>query len=177
MEYINDVIDTIQKRKSVRKFSDKPIEKEKIELLLRSAMAAPSAVNNQPWAFIVIDQRNLLDKLGQELPYAKMLLFAQAAIVVCGDLTKALDDWEQEFWIQDCSAASENILIAAESLGLGAVWTAVFPAQVRVKIVRDILDLPENIMPLNVIPIGYPAGHDSPINKWHAENVHFNKWI
>lgn len=177
MQYMNEVIEIILNRKSVRKYSDKPVEKEKIELILRAAMAAPSAVNNQPWLFIVIDDRNLLDKLGQELPYSKMLLFSQVAVVVCGDLNKALDGWEKEFWLQDCSAASENILLAAESLGLGAVWTAVFPAESRIKIVKEILNLPENIMPLNVIPIGYPAGSDLPINKWHEENIHYNEWI
>lgn len=176
MEYMNSFIDTILNRKSVRKFLDQPVEKEKIELLLRCAMAAPSAENNQPWLFVVVNDRSLLDKLGQELPYSKMLLFAQVAIIICGDLKKALNDWEQDFWIQDCSVASENLLLAAESLGLGAVWTAVFPSQGRVKIVRDILDLPENIMPLNVIPIGYPAHKDLPLNKWHEENIHYNKW-
>lgn len=176
MSSANSVIETILNRKSIRKFSDKPIEKEKIELILKSAMAAPSAVNCQPWFFVVIDDRELLDELGRELPYAKMLVFAQAAVIVCGDLQKALDDWEQEFWVQDCSAASQNLLLAAESLGLGAVWTALYPAASRVKIVKDILNLPENLMPLNVIPLGYPAGHDKPINKWHEENIHYNKW-
>lgn len=173
---MNSVIETILNRKSVRKFSDKPVEKEKLQLILQAAMAAPSAVNCQPWFFVVIDERELLDKLGQELPYGKMLLHSQAAVIVCGDLKKALEDWEKDFWVQDCSAASQNLLLAAESLGLGAVWTALYPAQNRVKIVRDILNLPENLMPLNVIPLGYPAGHDNPINKWHEENIHYNKW-
>lgn len=176
MEHINETIETIFKRKSVRKFSDKPVEKEKIELILKSAMAAPSAVNNQPWMFVVIDDKDLLDKLGHELPYAKMLLTAQSAVVICGDMNKASDDWEQEFWVQDCSAATQNMLLAVESLGLGSVWTAVYPSKDRVEIVRNILNLPEHLMPLNVLPIGYPAGHDVSTSKWHEENIHYNKW-
>ncbi len=176
MSIKNQAIDVMLARKSVRKFLETPVEKEKVDLILKSAMSAPSAVNLQPWLFNVIDDRNLLDDLAQNLPYSKMLLSAPLAIIVCGDIDKAANDWELDFWVQDCSAAAENILIAAESLELGAVWTAVYPAQDRVKIVKDILNMPANFMPLTVIPIGYPAGHNLPSDKWSDDKIHYNKW-
>ena len=139
-------------------------------------MAAPTAVNKQSWAFVAIDDRAKLDQLGDALPYAKMTKKASAAIIVCGNLQKALEGWEQEFWIQDCAAASQNILLAAESMGLGAVWTAAYPAKDRMATVQNILSLPEHIIPLNVIPIGYPTGIEKPKDKWKPENLHWNKW-
>lgn len=176
MSYHNEALDAIFERKSVRKFIDKKIENDKLELLLKAGMAAPSALNHQPWKFILVDDRKLLDQLADKLPYAKMLSSAKAAILVCGDIEKALQDWEQDFWIQDCSAATENILVAAQALGLGAVWTALYPSIDRVNIARVILNIPENIMPLNVIPIGYPTGKEKPIDKWDASNIHYNSW-
>lgn len=169
-------IETIHQRKSVRSFTSEKMSKEQLETLVRAGMAAPTAVNMQPWAFIAINDRATLDQLGEELPYAKMLKKANAAIVVCGDLQKALDGWEQIFWVQDCSAASQNILLAAESLGLGAVWTAAYPAEDRMATVSKILNLPDHIMPLNVIPVGYPDGDIEPKDKWDSENLHWNKW-
>ena len=172
----NNTLKIIHQRKSVRNYIDKKVSKEQLETLIRAGMAAPTAVNKQPWAFIAIDDRKTLDKLGESLPYAKMLKNAPAAIVVCGDLTKALEGWEQEFWIQDCSAASQNILLAAESMGLGAVWTAAYPAKDRMKTVTDILELPKHIIPLNVIPVGSPKGIEQPKDKWKPENLKWNKW-
>lgn len=172
----NNTLKIIYQRKSVRNYIDKKVSKEQLETLIRAGMAAPTAVNKQPWAFIAIDDRATLDKLGESLPYAKMLKNAPAAIVVCGDLTKALEGWEQEFWIQDCSAASQNILLAAESIGLGAVWTAAYPAKDRMKTVTDILELPKHIIPLNVIPVGFPKGIEQAKDKWKPENLKWNKW-
>lgn len=169
-------MDIIHQRKSVRNYTDKQVSKDQLEEMVRAGMAAPTAVNKQPWAFIAIDDRATLDKLSEGLPYAKMLENASAAIVVCGDLSKALKGWEQEFWIQDCSAATQNVLLAAEALGLGAVWTAAYPAEDRMQIVTDILNLPEHIVPLNVIPIGYPKGVEKPKDKWKPENLHWQSW-
>lgn len=134
-------------------------------------MAAPTAVNRQPWAFYVVTKREALDSLGEQLPYAKMLFQAQAAIVVCGDMEKAGNLKDEGYWVHDCAAATENILLAAESLGLGAVWTASFPYDDRTKVVIDQLNLPKKHIPLNVIPIGYPTGEDMPKNKWKPENI------
>lgn len=169
--YANETLEVIHNRKSVRHFTGEPVSKEQIEALLRAGMAAPTAANRQPWVFYVVTQRETLDALGEQLPYAKMLSQVGTAIVVCGDMEKAGNLKEKDYWVQDCSAASENILLAAESLGLGAVWTAAFPYDDRTAVVKKALNLPENHIPLNVIPVGYPTGEDKPKNKWKPENV------
>ena len=132
-------IENILSRKSVRAYTPRPVEKGKVDLLVKAAMAAPTAVNKQPWAFVVVDDRKVLDKLATELPYAKMAAQAPLAIVVCGDLSKALNGETDRYWMLDCSAASENLLLAAESMGLGAVWTAVYPESDRIAKVRACL--------------------------------------
>lgn len=170
------VLDNIAQRKSVRSYTNESVSKEQLEKLVRAGMAAPSAVNKQPWAFIVISDRAAMDSLAEKLPHAKMLKEAQAAIVVCGDMNKALEGEYREFWVQDASAATQNILLAAEAMGLGAVWTGAYPSQQRVKDISEALSLPENIIPLDVIPVGHPAGNDQPKDKWNAENVHWDKW-
>jgi len=170
-KYVNETLEVIHNRKSVRHFTDQAVSEEQIKLLLRAGMAAPSAVNRQPWAFYVVTKRETLDALGEQLPYAKMLRQAQAAIVVCGDMEKAGNLKEQGYWVQDCSAATQNILLAAESIGLGAVWTAAYPYEDRTKVVVEILNLPEKHIPLKVIPIGYATGEDKPKDKWKPENI------
>lgn len=139
-------------------------------------MAAPTAVNKQPWAFVVVDDRKVLDKLAAELPYAKMTAQAPLAIVVCGDLSKALNGETDRYWMLDCSAASENLLLVAESMGLGAVWTAVYPENDRIAKVRSVLSLPDHIIPFNLIPVGYPQHREEAKDKFKTENIHYNKW-
>jgi nitroreductase len=141
-------------------------------------MAAPTAVNKQPWAFVAIDNREDLDSLAAVLPYARMLSSAPLAIVTCADLSKAIESEtaERGFWIQDVSAATENLLLAAHALGLGAVWTGVYPDADRVKAVQQRLGMPDSIIPLAVVPVGYPAGEQTHKEKWNPENVHFNRW-
>jgi NosR/NirI family transcriptional regulator, nitrous oxide reductase regulator len=173
---MSTTLDVIHNRKSVRNFTDQEVTKEQLEVLLKAGMAAPSARNLQPWAFVVVTDREKLDLLAASLPYAKMLYDAQAAIIVCGDMNKAATDVDSAYWVQDCSAATQNILLAAEATGLGAVWTAAYPYQDRMGPVIDVLELPEKIIPLNVIPIGYPTGEDKPKNKWKPENIHWEKW-
>lgn len=172
----NQVLETIHNRKSVRHFTDEPVSKDLLLELLKAAMAAPSARNLQPWSFICITNRNMLDQLANGLPYAKMLFRAKAAIVVCGIPDRSGQDSPEGYWVQDCSAASQNILLAAEALGLGAVWTGVYPRPERVSIVREILGIPEKIFPLNVLPIGYPEGIDRPKDKFHSENIIWESW-
>ena len=172
----NQVIKVIHSRKSVRHFTDEKVTKEQLELLIKAGLAAPSANNVQPWAFIGITNRDILDKLANGLPYAKMLFRASAAIVVCGIPAKAGTDSPEGYWVQDCSAASQNILLAADSIGLGTVWTGVHPRAERIKVVRDILGIPETVIPLNVIPIGYPEGIDKPKNKFKVENIMWEGW-
>ncbi|MDR0660339.1 MAG: nitroreductase family protein [Prevotellaceae bacterium] len=170
------VLSVIHNRKSVRNFiPQKKVSKENLTTLVKAGMAAPTAVNKQPWAFVAITERTTLDSLAEGLPYAKMLKEAGAAIIVCGDLTKAIEEYP-EYWVQDCSAATENILLAVEVMGLGAVWTAVYPDKDRVEFVKNILDLPETAIPLNVIPIGHPSGETMPKDKWKEENLHWENW-
>lgn len=173
---MNQTIEVILNRKSVRKYTESSIEKDKIELILRAGMAAPSACNVQPWDFVVVDDEKVLKELGENNPYAKMLLNCKLAIVVCGNLEKTMEGEGQQFWIQDCSAATQNILLAAESLGIGAVWTAVYPSEDRMKSVSQILSLPNNIIPLNVIPMGYPSENQNPKDKYIENNIHLNRW-
>jgi nitroreductase len=173
---MKDVISIIHQRKSVRSYTKSSVSRESLSELVKAGMAAPSAGNKQPWVFIVVDDRNILDALGVGLPYAKMLKQAPAAIVVCGDLHKAYTGWEQSFWVQDCSAAAENILLAAEAMGFGAVWTGIYPAKDRDSLVRKILNLPGHIIPLNIIPIGHPMGIEKQKNKWNKENLIWNAW-
>ena len=171
-----NAIEIIMARKSVRSYTSRPVEKEKVDIMLKAAMAAPSAVNKQPWAFIVIDDRDVLNKLAEVLPYAKMTAEAPMAIVVCGDLSKALNGEKDRYWMLDCSAASENLLLAAESMGLGAVWTAVYPENDRIAKVRSVLSLPDHIIPFNLIPVGYPQHREESKDKFKTENIHYNKW-
>lgn len=172
----NKALETIFQRKSVREYTAQKVTAEQLAILVRAGMSAPTAMNKQPWAFVIVDDRSVLDSLAVVLPYAKMLSRANAAIVVCGDTDKALLNVEQAYWVQDCSAASQNILLAAEAIGLGAVWTGVFPREDRVEPVKRILSLPKNIIPLNVIPVGYPKQQDSPKNKYKKSNIHYNNW-
>jgi nitroreductase len=172
----NEALTNIYTRSSVRSYLDKPVEDEKVEQMLRAAMSAPTAVNKQPWAFIVLKDRAVLNLLSDSLPHAQMLTKAPLAIVVCGDLSKALDGDASAYWIQDASAATENLLLAAHAIGLGAVWTGVYPIMDRVLAVQKILNLPDNIIPLNVIPIGYPDGPANIKDKWVPANIHYNKW-
>ena len=168
-------LETILTRCSVRHFTGKSVSEDNLEKILRAGMSAPSAVNTQPWAFIVVTKRNLLDLLCDSLPYAKMLDKAGAAVVVCGVPDKD-KDYASKFWTMDCCAATENILLAVHSLGLGAVWTAVYPDEKKINAVREILKIPREIVPLNVIPVGVPVGDEKVKDKFKKENIHREIW-
>lgn len=171
------VLNAIYTRTSIRTYQpDHAVSRDTVEMLLRAAMSAPTAVNKQPWAFVVLDTREALDSLAEVLPYAKMLKHAPLAIVTCGDMNKAIEGEGRDFWIQDVSAATENLLIAAHALGLGAVWTGVYPDHERVNAVQERLGMPANIIPLSVVPVGYPEGEHQPKDKWNPDAVHFNRW-
>lgn len=168
------VLDNIATRTSVRDYKARPVEKEKIEKMLRAAMAAPTAMNKQPWHFVVVDQRNVLDALAGANPYAKMLKKAPLAIVVCGNTDKMIEGGGRDFWIQDASAATENLLLAAHAMGLGAVWTGAYPSEERCISISKVLSLSDNLVPLNMIVVGYPAEHPQPKQKFKEENVSYN---
>ena len=171
----NSTIENIMTRASVRSYRDKVVEKDKIVTLLQAGMAAPSAADKRPWHFVVVTDRGLLDSLAKANPNAGFAKKAPLAIVVCGDMTKTLQGGGKDFWIQDVSAASENILLAAHAMGLGAVWTGTYPSPDRCKAVAEVLGLPGNLVPFNTIVIGYPASQVKPKDKWDERNVTYNK--
>jgi len=165
----------VLERRSIRKYTDEPVSDQDREKLLRAAMAAPSAGNQQPWEFIVIDNRETLNTMVgfHESGGYHMLGHTPLAIIVCGDLDRQL---HKGYWIQDCSAATENILLAAQSLGLGAVWLGVYPREARVAKIKDLFKIPESTMPLCVISIGHPAETKKPSNRYDESRIHHNKW-
>lgn len=168
-------IDNILTRVSVRQFTGEPISQQQIDTLLQCAMAAPSAINKQPWAFIVITDTALLQRIGNEMTNSRCQNNPACAFVPCGDLTKAIPDLP-EFWINDVSAATENLLLAAHAMGLGAVWTGVHPSAERVAQLQSLLNLPEHIVPLCIVPVGYPAETPAIKEKFSADNIHYNGW-
>lgn len=169
------VIENIMTRTSIRQFTDQPIAKDTLDLLVKAGMAAPSAMNAQPWAFVVVTEREVLDSLNAVKPWFN-LKTATAAIVVCGNLEKTQEGPAREYWVQDCSAVTENILLAAHAYGLGAVWCGVYPIPETTTDVTRVLGLPENIIPLNVVTLGYPAENPEPKDKFKSENIHYQKW-
>ncbi len=169
-------IEIIHQRKSVRKYTDQEVKDEDLLALVKAGMASPSARNKQPWAFFIITETEILNELGSKLASAQMLKTAKAAIVVCGNTNKALKDNYEDYWMIDCAMASQNILLAAESLGLGAVFTAAYPYEDRARVVSEVLNLPSELKPLNVIPIGYPAGDEKPKDKWKTENLYYGRY-
>lgn len=172
----NQAITNILTRVSVREFTGEKISEAQIDTLLRAAMAAPSAINKQPWAFIVVTDEDVIAQLGEALPYSRCSNHPAVAIIPCGDLSKAIPGEMANFWINDVSAATENILLAAHAMGLGAVWTGLHPDMNRAKMVQDLLGLPEHIIPLCVVPVGVPAEHPDIKDKYKPENIHYNKW-
>ena len=169
------VFENVLNRKSVRNYiKGKEVSDTQIETILKAGMAAPSARNIQPWKFIVVKDRNILNNLAERQPYGKMLSNASFAIVVAGDMEKAGE--HQDFWQQDAAAATENILLMVEALGLGAVWIGVYPKDERVQITREELNMPQSLIPFNIISIGYPEKSEQPKDKWNKDNVHYGKF-
>ncbi len=171
-------MDFIKGRRSIRKFTNEKIDKQDIIEILEAAMSAPSAANRQTWAFVVITKRKILDKFPQFHKYTQMILQSPVAIVVCGDMEKdkPRGDIQRGYWVQDCSAATQNILLAVHAKRLGAVWCGIYPNEEMVKNVRELLHLPDHIIPLNVIPIGHPDEEKPPADRFEEERIHYNKW-
>lgn len=168
---MNEVLKTIESRRSIRKFTDQPVDQETLTLLMKAAMAAPTAMNAQPWEFVVITEKNVIDRLRKNMMFGKMK--AAAVICVLGSRRKQKNKAGDLFWVQDCSAATQNILLAAASLGLGAVWVGVHPVFLFQQVVSAILNLPERVTPLNLIYIGHPAEGKEPRTQYEAERVHW----
>ena len=169
-------INNIMTRTSIRQYTEEPVSKADIETMLRAGMAAPTAVNRQPWHFVVINSKEKLAELAGDNPRGGMLKKAPLAIVVCGNMDKALPGQGRGFWVQDCSAATENILLAANAIGLGAVWTGLYPDENRAGVVAKVLKLPETYIPLCTIVIGHPAEQPTPKDKWKPENISYNEF-
>ncbi len=172
----NEAIENLMTRVSVREFTGEKISAEQIDTLLRAAMAAPSALNKQPWAFVVVTDEKIIDQLGEALPYSRCSNRPACAFIPCGDLSKTIEGDLAAFWINDVSAATENLLLAAHAMGLGAVWTGLHPDMNRVSMVQQLLGLPEHIIPLCVVPVGVPAEQPAVKDKYKPENIHYNGW-
>lgn len=170
----NEALRNILTRRSIREYTDQAVEEEKIRLLLKAAMAAPSARNSQPWDFVVLTKRAAIDELANFSPYVSMLKEAPLAIVVCGR-TDA-ETGSPDYWVIDCSAAVQNILLAAHALGLGAVWLGVYPRPERQAALKELLKLPDNVVPHSAISIGYPAEQKEPSQRFKEERVHYEAW-
>jgi nitroreductase len=170
----NPTLETIFRRRSIRKYTDQPVEPEKLDLLLQAAMAAPSAMNCKPWEFVVVSDQ---EKLSQ---FRKRLIFgnrnAPAAIVVCGNPSLSTNPAARLFWQQDCSLAAQNILIAATGLGLGTVWIGVHPVAEFVRVVRDVVGLPRHVTPLALLYVGYPAEEKTSRTQYDASRVHWQEY-
>ncbi len=166
-----ELIKTIFSRRSIRQYTEESVPEEHITTILKAAMAAPSASNKKPWHFVVVTERDTLNRLADAHKYAKMLHEAPLCIVVCGD-----ESVSQRFWVQDCSAATQNILLAAQALGLGSVWCGVYPSEERVREISEILGIKAPVKPLNLIAIGYPAEKKDPRTQYDGSRIHGEHW-
>ncbi len=166
-----DTLEALFTRRSIRKYTDEPVSEEMLHTLLKAGMYAPSANNRQPWHFVVIRDRSLLEEITTIHPHAQMLKQAPLAIAVCADTTRS-----PRYWALDCSAATQNILLAAHALGLGAVWLAVYPNPTRVPAMSKLLHLPEHVTPVTLIAVGHPAEQKGPVERFRPEAVHYDTW-
>jgi len=168
-----DAMSAILSRRSIRQYTNKPVARESVYEVLQAAMNAPSAGNERPWHFIVLTERRVLDEIPKFHPYAAMVKHASTAILVCGDV--ALEKYKG-YWVLDCAAATQNILLAAHAKGFGAVWCGVYPSEDRVTILKKLFSLPEHIVPFSLIPIGFPDEIKQPVERFDASRIHENRW-
>lgn len=169
-----DTIEAILTRRSVRKYTDNRVSEDLVNQLLRAAMAAPSAANEQPWHFVVISDRGVLAHVPTFHPHAHMLKEAALAILVCNDSSLELMKGRG---VLDCSAATQNILLAAHALGLGAVWVGIYPVEERMNGMRKLLNMPSRVMPVSLVSIGYPDERLSMEYRFKPERVHYQRWM
>lgn len=167
------MLDTIFERRSIRKYTDKPVEDEKLHTLLRAAMYAPSAKDARPWHFVVVRDRAVMEKFMQAHPFSKMLEQASALIVVCGDKSR---EAAPGYYLEDCGAATENLLLAAHELGLGACWLGITPVKERMQPIKELLGLPEHIEAFCGVAVGYPAETRQTPERFDETRVHHNHW-
>ena len=166
-------MNTIFTRRSIRKYQNRSVPEELINRVIKAAMNAPSAGNEQPWHFLIINDRNILSDIAGFHPFAQMAREAPVAILVCGE--PALEK-HRDLWVQDCSAATQNMLLEITDLGLGGVWVGVFPRENRMDNMRRLLHIPQNIVPFSLIPLGFPGETKKPNDKFFAERIRLNRW-
>lgn len=171
---MSSILDTIYLRRSIRVFDSKCVVRNILTDLLKAAMAAPTAGNNRPWEFIIITDREKLAEIQTRIKYGKYN--APAAIVVCANLALCQNEYASQFWIQDCSAATENLLIASAGMGLGTLWTGVYPKEDIMDILRKALEIPDIILPFNLVYIGYPAEEKEARTQYEESRVHWEKY-
>ena len=172
----NVALENIMTRTSVRSYTADTISSNDIETLLKAAMAAPTAGNKQPWRYVVVQNRATLDSIGANFGSMKMATLAPLAILVCGDVDATFPGDGRDYWIEDTSAAMENLLLAAHSIGLGAVWCGIYPMPDRVAAFSEMFSLPENIKPMGIAMIGHPDGSHTPKDKWNPDYVKYESW-
>ena len=168
---MEDILDVMYARQSIREFSDELVDDEQIEAMLKAAMAAPSAQDLRPWHFVAVRKRKTLDQLAKVHKYAYMLEEAPLAIVVCGD-TKV----SERYWVEDTCVATQNILLAATALGLGGVWISLYPKKKHQRVVRDLLDIPEQIGVLCMVALGHPSETKKKKAKYNPKRIHQEEW-
>ena len=168
-----DIFEALHTRRSVRKYQEKEIPEELIQKLLAAAMMAPSAGDARPWQFILVTDPEKKNKVKEVHPYVSMIIKAPLGILVCGDLSK---EKYPGFWPQDCSAAMQNLLLAAHGSGLGAVWTGIYPLEERVVKICEIFNLPDQIVPLGLAVMGWPAQCGKSEERYTDECVRYNTW-
>lgn len=173
LEMNMETLKAIATRRSIRRYQKTPIDVETLATLLKAAMQAPSAMNQQPWHFVVIDDRKTCDRIAAQHPHAEMCAEAPLVIIVCADVSTLS---APDHWPQDCAAASQNLLLAAHDLGLGAVWSAIYPSAVQVALFQKLLRVPEHVVPFCVVPVGYPAEEKAPEDRYSTGRVHHNQW-
>jgi nitroreductase len=168
-----EIYKAIMTRRSTRQFTEEAVSQQQSHLLLQAAMQAPSARNTQPWHFVVIDEREIMKQIAGFHPYAAMLVHAPLAFTVCGDLTI---EQSVDYLALNCAAATENILLAAHGLNLGAVWLGIYPRTERMTKLSQLLKLPQSIVPISLIAIGHPAEKKMTENRYRDDRIHKNIW-
>ena len=168
-----NTLEAIYKRRSIRKFKNQSIAEQDLNTLLKAAMMAPTARNCQEWEFILIKKRETLEKIMQAHPHAQMLSTADCALIVCADTKR---EYMPGYWTGDCGAATQNILLAATELGIGSVWLGVYPNEERMNAISKVVNLPEHVLPLNVIALGYPDEEKDEVNRFDQKKVHLETW-
>ena len=168
-----EALEALKTRRSVRAFTSRPVSMETVRELIRAAQHAPSAGNEQPWHFIILTDRELLDRIPDYHPYAGMLCEAPVAVLVCGD-TRA--EKHPGMWVQDCAAATQNLLLAAHAKGLGAVWVGIHPREDRIEPLRQLIEMPAEVMPFALVPVGHPAETPEQEDRFRPELIHMNHW-